>query len=162
MQYEFIIPMCGCGDPSVPVTDTTTVLCNNATTISCAKNVTDSYETLDIRSTCDKYCPLECDSNLYTSSISTAYYPTNYYSDILRTQTNLQVKFTSGQSNTFSPSSQTFSGRRRRAASPSISTSMIQQSVLSLGVYFEDLRYIYIEENAAITLDMFVGLIGKF
>ncbi len=171
MQYEFIIPQCGCGDPSVPATDTTTVLCNNATTLQCVKTVATNYETLGIGTKCDKYCPTECDSNLYSTLMSNSYYPTNYYSGILTTQTNLKSKFSKGQPNTFSPSSQTFSGRRRRSVTTTTASSgdggggaptnsQIQQSVLSLCVYFEDLRYVSIEENAAITLDMFVGLLG--
>jgi hypothetical protein len=116
MQYEFVIPICGCGDASVPVTDNTTVLCKNATALSCVKNVTDHYDTYSIGTHCDGFCPLECDSNSYARSISTAYYPTNYYSGILSTQSNLKNKFTNGQARPFSPPTKTFNGRKRRDA----------------------------------------------
>jgi hypothetical protein len=205
MQYEFIVPTCGCGDPSVPVTDTTTVLCKNSTTLDCVKNVTDNYDELGVSDRCDAYCPLECDSNIYTKSVSTA----RYYSGILGTQSSLQNKFTKGKSNSFSPPTNTF--RRRRevngwgvgpvttttttqtaplatttvsASGGSVTTSSsgnattasgggsggggslaptlskIQQSVLALSIYFDDLRYVSIEENPAMTVDTFVGVLG--
>lgn len=67
MQYEFVIKICGCGDPSVPQTDTTTVLCNNATTLDCVKDVQDNYTSLGIHDTCSNYCPTECKIKSSTS-----------------------------------------------------------------------------------------------
>jgi hypothetical protein len=246
MQYEFVVPICGCGDPSIPQVENSTVLCKNATTLACVKNVTDNYEAYNIGTHCDTFCPLECNSNSYSKSISIAYYPTAYYSRILSSQVNLRTKFSSGQVKSFSPPSKTFSGRRRRdvadsrqlvslgppppstlgtttriltttstttttaanvgstvttsgsattgagtltatvvstsatttstsgvgatttttkpgpTTTPSTpSSSEIQQSVLALSIYYDDLRYVSIQENPVMTVDTLVGLLGK-
>jgi hypothetical protein len=47
------------------------------------------------------------------------------------------------------------------ATSTAPSTSQIQQSVLALSVYFDDLRYVSIQENPVMTVDTLVGLLGN-
>jgi hypothetical protein len=187
MQYEFIIPQCGCGDPGIalPSDQNNVSLCHIPPKMRCVKNVSINYEALGIGITCNNYCPTECDSNLYATSISTADYPTNYYSNVLASQSNLISKFSSGQRSVPVLSS----GRRRRdlnehvvnssldahyscdtkirkaraaaAAKKNVDSGSIKQSVLALAVYFEDLNYVYILENPSMTIDTLVGLVGK-
>lgn len=101
LQYERIIPNCDCSDPSVPIINSTLEICSNEDELECVKEQRDEIDVTGIEDICDQYCPLECDSVLYTTSVSSAVYPTDYYGNILMSQTNINSKF--NPKNTFSP-----------------------------------------------------------
>lgn len=102
LQYVRIIDQCGCADPSVPIIDKSYPLCMNETTLACVKSVRDEFDSNSIQETCDSYCPLECDSMEFSTSVSSSNYPSDYYLTILRQQANFTNKY--NPTNTFSPS----------------------------------------------------------
>ena len=61
------------------------------------------FDDLNIEDICDAHCPLECDSTVYSTSVSSAQYPTNYYWDIIKYQSNILSMATTR--NTFKPGS---------------------------------------------------------
>ena len=78
-QYEFVIPTCGCADPSVPIIDFNQTICASKTDLDCVKEVHDKYDKLNTANKCNVLCPTECDTITYSKSISIATYPTDYY-----------------------------------------------------------------------------------
>ena len=47
------------------------------------------FDELNIQDICDIHCPLECDNTLYSTTVSSAKYPTDYYWDIIKYQANI-------------------------------------------------------------------------
>lgn len=101
LQNLFIIPDCKCADPTIPIVDENQFICNNFTLLECVRSKRNFFDSQPIGDICDSYCPLECDSTEYETSVSTAEYPTDYYLDILKQQSNFNTKFVT--QNTFSP-----------------------------------------------------------
>ncbi|CAF1056474.1 unnamed protein product [Brachionus calyciflorus] len=102
LQYEQIIPNCLCADPSIPSVDSNMTICNNETALSCVKSQRDIFDkTQNIDDVCGPFCPSECNTLDYSTSISSSSYPTDYYGKILMAQSNLITKF--NPKNTFSP-----------------------------------------------------------
>ncbi|CAF0843935.1 unnamed protein product [Brachionus calyciflorus] len=175
VQYELIIPRCGCGDPSVPLVDKMLLICSNLSSLECVKNVREKVKNLG--EFCEKYCPSECDSLIYTNIMSLSAYPSVYYTNILRFQSNVVEKFNPIFS--FNPTS--FDLRKKREIETSNKNGMpyivndgsnywnsptpptpeqVKSSVLSVSVFYDDLNYVSIEEKPAINLETLFGLIG--
>lgn len=102
LQNLFIIPKCGCADASIPIVDDNQAICKNSTSLACVSSERDKFDNIPIGELCDTHCPLECDSVEYSTSVSSSDYPTSYYSDILRQQSNFTSKFS--PANSFPPS----------------------------------------------------------
>ena len=92
LQEKYIIPNCGCSDPSIPITDPRQKICSNKITLNCVKIQKDKFETVKISDYCDIYCPLQCDEIVYSASVHSASFPTKFYSDILYTQDGVEDK----------------------------------------------------------------------
>jgi hypothetical protein len=89
-QNEIVEAKCGCWDPSVwrntnNANDGTIKICSTTEQIECVSGARETLSNISIATTCDKYCPLECDSIFYETSVSSSNYPTEYYSGILST-----------------------------------------------------------------------------
>ena len=161
---------------------------------------------MDIHDACDNYCPLECDSTSFSLSLSSASYPTDYYWDIIKYQSNIISK--SVVQNTFTPSSgpnpgpQPVARRKRQAPGqalndsslttvttksnpvnvqnttasvsqqnqpgnsapnnnmPSKADDTMKTSILKVSIYYDDLRYTFVEETPAIDFVTLIGVIG--
>jgi hypothetical protein len=101
LQEKYIIPNCGCSDPSIPITDPIQVVCNNVTSLRCVKEEKDKFDKMKITDTCDSFCPLECNSTTYSATLSSASYPTSYYLKIVKNQSSIINNF--NPPNDFSP-----------------------------------------------------------
>ena len=102
MQEKYIIPNCGCSDPSIPITDPDQTVCSDSDSLTCVKEEKDKFDKMKITDTCDSFCPLECSSTTYSATISSASYPTNYYSKIVKNQSCIISSF--NPPNEFKPS----------------------------------------------------------
>ena len=85
----------------LPIRDQQPAICQTPIDLECAKKQRD---TLKIQEICDGHCPLECNSMVYTTSVSSAKYPTNYYWNIIKFQNNFITMSTS--KNNFTTDSQ--------------------------------------------------------
>lgn len=140
LQYQFIIPGCNCSDPSIPVIDTTSYsVCSSWTQITCLNTIKDEFNSIDLSLTCDQYCPLECDSQLFDYLISSANYPTQTYFAIVSQQTNVKKKF----------------------GSNTLSQTTFGQSCALVNVYLSEMAYTEIDESASITIEGVFGTIGN-
>lgn len=139
LQYEYIIPVCGCSDPSIPATDSNQEICHFLNDIDCVTNVTNQFNSADLSATCAQYCPLECDSEDYAYSISSAIYPTQPYYSIISQQSNFAGKFSGGGGS---------------------SQSIFSQSCALVNVFLSDLYYTEINESPELTIDGVFGTIG--
>jgi hypothetical protein len=101
LQYEYIIPLCKCADPSVPIIDRDLPICNSLLDLSCVDDKRNLFEYESVPLVCDKYCPLECSSQVFSTSISLADYPTEYYINILRQTFDFNNKFTNDNTSVF-------------------------------------------------------------
>lgn len=176
MQYEKIIPNCGCADPRIPIADEKQKICHDKLSLNCTKNERDILDRLDIGDLCDKYCPDECDSLEYVKTVSSAYYPSFYYSNILQTQPNVIKKF--NPENFFSPEQNEEEEEREESSEESYEKTNknallnnlvfekiptkeeIRESILMISVYYDDLKYFFVSESPAITFDTLMGVIG--
>ena len=84
---------------------------------------------------------LECDRVVYTTNLRMANYPTDFYYENIKDQANLKKQFTS--------------------LNKIISKNDFKQSVLFVKVFYDDLYYTYIEEDAENTPESTLGVIGK-
>ena len=103
----------------------------------------DHFDELDISDACDRYCPLECESTTYSLSTSSAAYPSDYYWNIIKFQSNILAK--TKILNQFTPSQSSDKpgpmGRRKRqigfssTPSPSIvGSSTANSNTISTGL----------------------------
>ena len=128
--------------------------------MNCGKKQRDE---LNKQNSCDKHCPLECDSTVYSTSVSSAKYPTTYYWDVIKYQQNLitmstsKNKFVPGENPTQSPNQ---TSALLPPPPPPFVDSNLSESILMLSIYFDELRYSLIEEEPAIDFLTLLGVIG--
>jgi hypothetical protein len=138
LQYEFIIPTCGCSDASIPAAlEASPNVCVSLSQISCATNVTNEFNLVDLSVTCGQYCPLECDTQEFTYSLSSSNYPTTPYYNIVSKQANLGTKFFG-----------------------TLTQNLYSQSCVLVNIFLSDLYYTEIDESPALTIDGAFGIIG--
>lgn len=173
LQTLYIIPNCGCADPSIPAWDKSQLICSNGSSLDCVSTQRDEFDKMPIGDICDTYCPMECDNIAYSYSISSSNYPSKYYLSIIKQQSGLLSKFTT--KHTFSPSTSLNSnikGPKSNQINPATTTASsstsstvtddtIQSSFLMINVFYNDLRYTLIEETQAVTLETLIGIIGE-
>ena len=146
-QYNLIIN-CKCYDPQFPsiasvipeFSNQTVPGCHDTEQVSCMSNQQtyfDEYGTSNYTN-CSRNCPLECESVNYDLRISTATYPTSNYLKWLLLQTSLTQKY----------SNQT-----------TLLTD-IQNSILKLNIFYDDMFYTKLSDSPAITSDTLLGTIG--
>lgn len=79
LQTQFIQPKCNCTDPSVLMGNLQgDRICFTNADLDCINEFKVSSEKMDLASYCGSYCPEECDSITYTTSLSTIDYPSKY------------------------------------------------------------------------------------
>ena len=114
--------------------------CYNTTHLSCMSTQQTNFAKYGITnySFCDDTkCPTECEMIRYDLTTSSAYYPTPFYLGWLQLQPAFMTQF-SNQS------------------SPKISTD-IQDSILQLNIFYDDMGYTFLEDSPKITLDSLLG-----
>lgn len=94
VQDLFIRKNCNCSDASVPQVQLYGEnVCYNKSKINCVRKVKCLSDLKIIENECLKYCPQECDTVEYSTTLSNSGYPSDYYSKILKMQPNFADKF---------------------------------------------------------------------
>lgn len=142
LQINFIMPTCNCSDPSVPITDIFLLksFCKSPSDLKCVDEVRKHFDSFSLSGNCSAYCPRECNSVKYLTSFSTANYPSVPYYNQISENTLVTNKYSSH--------------------GKVISSDVFGKSVLMLNVFYEDLGYTAITEDAAYTFDTVLGIIG--
>jgi hypothetical protein len=140
---SYIKDACSCLDASLPNIYRDSSYCDSIQEFKCVDDARASYLNdqsarlcLD-SSTKMPSCPLECDSVGILQTYSRSRYPSTYYTNYLRRQTNLLTRFPLGTPNT---------------------DNYIQKNIVMLNVFYSDISTTRIEETPAMT-DM-VGNVG--
>lgn len=145
MQFEYIYKRCSCTDASIArvsiSTDITHNICRNLTQLECISQVRDEFDSsTEFIEKCSPKCPDQCSYFTYTTSVSMADYPTTYYYNALKKQPDVE--------------------RRIKGGNKTATFELLKYSCLLVNVFYEDLLYTAIEEEAALTLDNVIGQIG--
>ena len=142
LQEKFIIKNCNCSDPSIFITNPDQLICDTLTELDCVNKIRGNFDESRITDKCSEFCPLECDSVIYSHKLGMADYPTDYYFSILEKQSNFFSKY--------NDSNQT------------LSKDLVRSTALMLNVYHEDTTYTDVAESATYTADTIFGIIGNF
>ncbi len=148
LQSLFIVPKCNCSDPSLPLFDTSTIICKTLIQLKCAKSTKDTFDNTPLSTTCANYCPTPCNNYKYDTTQSSSGYPTDYYFNVLATTPNLISKFQPYLT----------------ANNLNINQSKAQlvSSVLKVNVFYNDLTYVTLIDSQTVTVATLFGNIGIF
>jgi hypothetical protein len=136
---DYIRKMCKCIDAGLPnIYGNTVLICSSMRQLDCIQNARISYSSDKEANSCEE-CPLECDSVEYVLSLSRSRYPTIYYTNYLRYQTNLVSRFPSNVI---------------------VSDNHIQKNIVLMNVFYDDLATLYVKEIPEIKADELFGTIG--
>ncbi|RNA11071.1 acid-sensing ion channel 5, partial [Brachionus plicatilis] len=142
LLFKYIIPKCNCSDPRIQTNVLNFKFCTTFKEIDCIESVRKHFDSEDLSLTCDKECPVSCDTMEYTYQQSFADYPTQYYYEIIKKQDNLKNKF---KNSTF---------------------DSLKQSTLMVNVFYQELSSTFVEETRLIRpFDLVAsvgGLLGLF
>jgi hypothetical protein len=143
LQYEFISSNCSCIDTSVLTTASGSVktYCNTQKELKCVDDMRNYFNQHSLGDTCAAYYPTECDRFSYSTSVSMADYPTNYYYNVIKSQENLVNLY--------------------KKWNETMSFEAFKKSTLLVNVFYKDLVYEAIIENPALTFDQVIGVLGK-
>lgn len=128
-----IVSYCNCSDPSTPSPPGQTH-CTTETDFKCIVEVKSVFVSKGLSKKCNDYCPVECDSVTYSTTVSTATYPTEFYSGWLQKDPMFNKLKINGSS--------------------------FSSSILKLNVFYEKLEYTEITETASMTWDVLLSNIG--
>ena len=130
---QIIIKNCGCYDLKyLKILNTSS--CLNLTQLECANTEYLSFVESDIDSLCSEYCPLECDSQYFEYKISTNYFPTASYTNIL----------------SLNPA----------VAAHSDADEDFGKKILALNIYYDNLQYSLLSEAPKTSIFDIIAIIG--
>jgi hypothetical protein len=135
---EYTKAKCPCLDASLPNIYDDALICNNLKSIDCVIKAKIDFIKDSSANTCPK-CPLECSSIEYNQRYTRSRYPTIYYTNYLRFQTNLVKRFPN---------------------TTNVSDNHIQKNIVLLNVFYDTLATTYVDEMPEVTSDSLFGNIG--
>lgn len=173
IQIKVVIIKCGCNHPSLPViTRINDLICTSVADLICGEDAISNAE-IELF---EKDCPIQCDTTDYLLNTNSAYYPTEYYSSILLNQSYIVKKFNGSSqsfnilkdlnatnrynSTLFNFTSSNFSSNIVKHSTYTLTHSDLAKSCLKVSIFYHDLSYTFIEENASVTIDTLIGTIG--
>ena len=131
-QQLEIINKCGCSDLRRPGFKNNSNYCRDTTQVTCIGDVIGSFN-FNQTAKCNKLCPFECESIVYTTSSNRAFYPNKYYSE------QVLAKYT-------------------QYVRPNINLN--PQSVAKVNVYYESMKYAVTTDSISITSDDLLSNFG--
>lgn len=81
---NYVETSCNCSVASLPRINSKLKICYNKRELNCMIDRRDIFYSKHVYNICNLYCPLECDSIKYISITSTAQYPSQWYSKLLK------------------------------------------------------------------------------
>ena len=133
---RFIKDSCGCVDPKLPNIYRDIPYCASLSQLDCVSQSRIKY--LKTADHCNE-CPFECDSVDYQIRTSRSRYPTTYYTNYLRYQTDLVSRF---------------------PVTTVVTDNHIQKNIVLLNVFYDDLATKYVKEIPEVSPDALFGTIG--
>ena len=133
---------CQCYDPKYPQLENMTIKCLSTNQVPCVLNVTEYIflQRNDYINICGFDCPIECNTIDYSQSISSAFYPSEYYVSVLANKSYLTKFNTNGSFISLQKS--------------------VRNYLVKLTVNYNQLGYKYIEEQPSKEIYTLVGEIG--
>lgn len=118
--------------------------CLSLKEIGCSSNVWKSFLSSDVKKICSPFCPLECDSMRFRVSSSFSNYPNMKYAEKLMNNPLVKSKY----------------------SNETLTYEKLKLSVLSMNIYYDELSYTFISQQAKMQLFDLVsnigGLLGLF
>ncbi|RNA37802.1 amiloride-sensitive sodium channel subunit gamma [Brachionus plicatilis] len=142
LLFKYIIPKCNCSDPRIQSSALNVHFCKTFKELDCIEEVRKQFDSEDLSLTCDKECPISCDTMKYTYQQSYSDYPTQYYYEVIKKQDNVKNKF------------------------ENLTFDSFKQSTLMVNVFYQELSSTFVEETRLIRpFDLVAsigGLVGLF
>lgn len=136
-QREVFIK-CKCYDSTTPKLNSSIHFCQTGAEFSCLGKFYNTFYNSDVRKFCNADCPLECESMVYRTAISTASYPPLASASHFLANEKLVNKF----------------------HSTNVTMEQLRESILMLFVYFDEISYYRIEEKPSFTLNDLLANLG--
>ena len=118
-----------------------TVSCSSMSQINCSIYVGDEFLASDYKSICSPYCPIECETMMFTVSTSFSDYPSRQYAEQTLTKNSIIAS-------------------KFRNATHKLTYEELKRSVLSLNVYYEHMSYTYISQKPKTKLFDLISNVG--
>ena len=141
----FIIDKCSCWDYSLPKINNSKVQACflNSDLICLAEKKIKLFK--EFSELCNVNCPMECKSQIYDVSISSAEYPTQWYAEKLIMDNGTAFKILT-QNNQLNYSKWNY--------------DYLKKTTLKLNVYYESLVFTHVYEAPAFTIDSLISFLG--
>lgn len=136
---DFVFKKCKCLDGSLPNIYRNQSICNVPNSIECIYDAHEDFYTEVNDDVECKDCPNECDEMSFHYTYSNSRYPTNYYYEYIRNQTDILSKFYGN-------------GRIRE--------NNITKSLLILNLFYDELDYKIVTQVPSLTLGTLMNEIG--
>lgn len=111
--------------------------CTSPREQNCSSRVSNQLKLIDVKNLCYKHCPLECEFTNYQLTMSSSNYPTRLFSDFI-----LETKNRTILNNTVSTHEE------------------VRENLVSVLIYFDELKYTFISESESITSTALISNIG--
>jgi hypothetical protein len=124
--------------------------CTNHSQIKCLRASEDGfYNDRQRIGDCYAKCPSECTEIKYDLTMSSSSYPTEWYAKVLTNNSNFNKVI-----------NQFFAAKNVSLINYSNDFNELKNSIARLNVYYEDLRYVDIVDNAAMNVVTLLGTLG--
>jgi hypothetical protein len=122
----------------------------NANQINCLQNYQGFfYDDASLVGKCYNYCPIECTEVQYELTLSSSSYPTVWYAEVLTNNSKFNNVI-----NAY------FTDRDIPFINYTGSFNELKNSISRINVYYEDLRFVHIEDNEAMNILSLLGTLG--
>ena len=92
-QKHVYLAQCSCQNAAYSLYDRSQRVCQTQTELQCTKTASGKLSVDYINGVCAGICPLECDSYSYSATLSSADYPSMYYTNYVKKESVLNSKF---------------------------------------------------------------------
>ena len=138
-----VIDRCSCYDPRYPnifprYQRKIIQSCRSSLNIDCLTDVQTEFDEIGVTSKCQQECPIECLVINNKAQVHVTTYPTNYYLNFLKLQTNLTRKY----------------------SNKTTLIEDIQNSVAKINIFYNEISYTALVETPTVTLNTLIGNIG--
>lgn len=137
---EHLFEVCGCVDATLGLTLTGKPICLSLAQIGCNLNQFYLFYQNNLKEKCSPQCPLECESQSFVLTLSNSDYPTRGYADQLINHSTTMSKFYANLS--------------------AITYEQLKRNILSVNIYYNDYKYVSIEELEKMSFIDLISAIG--
>ncbi|RNA16101.1 amiloride-sensitive sodium channel subunit gamma [Brachionus plicatilis] len=139
LQKKLIVPKCKCSDPQIPSYDLNANLCKSYEELVCIEQIRDIFDSQDLSLMCGDHCPISCDTIDYDYLVSYSDYPSEYYYNVIKKQSNVENRFRNYGD---------------------LNYSIFKQSTLMLNVFYQELSSTVIKQSPKTSFPNLISKIG--